>query len=295
MKDIPVYGIDRFNRESQKEIQFQVEVFDKNRDFKVKYPHRHDDFYEILYITQGSGHYTIDGCRYAMHPEQVFFLSPGQIHYLEVSEDIQGYIFLFTSLFYHLNKSDSFKIFEFPFFYTIGQETPPLLLNDETKMVFMKELFVLALTESKESYADKYDAVRAILDLILISCKRWYPISTTEGKFSKGKILVKRFKKLVEEKSKDNLTIRDYAGYLSVSANHLSETVKNITGRTSKELINDRTLMEIKRMLLHTDLTISEIAFQLNFSDQSYFSKYFKRHFGISPLDFRKENGLRSV
>ena len=67
----------------------------------------------------------------------------------------------------------------------------------------------------------------------------------------------------------------------------MSETVKMITGRTSTDLINDRMMMEIKRMLVHTELTVSEIAYRLNFADQSYFSKYFKKLSQQSPLEFK--------
>ena len=73
----------------------------------------------------------------------------------------------------------------------------------------------------------------------------------------------------------------------------MSETVKIITGRTSTDLINDRMTMEIKQMLAHTELSVSEIAYRLSFADQSYFSKYFKKLVGISPVEFRagKNNG----
>ncbi len=288
-REIPVYSIDRFNRGTQKNNQYQVEIFDKNRDFKVTYPHRHDDFYELLYVTQGVGDYIIDFQQYEIKPESIFFLSPGQIHELQLSEDVQGFIFLFTSAFYHFNKLDSNKIFEFPFFYTIGKDTPPLWLAEGNDKEALKKLFEQAVAENKQELQDKDDAVRALLDLILIACKRLYPVLLQEENFSKGKILVKRFKKLIEEKCYENLSVKECAFELSVTANHLSETVKRITGRTPTDLINDRQLMEIKRMLTHTELTVSEIAFKLNFSDQSYFSKFFKKLSGITPAVYRSK------
>ncbi len=65
-------------------------------------------------------------------------------------------------------------------------------------------------------------------------------------KMSKGKVLVKRFKQLIEEKCQDNLSVKDYAELLHVTPNYLSETVKSLTGRTSTDLINDRMLLEIR-------------------------------------------------
>ncbi|WP_109743879.1 helix-turn-helix domain-containing protein [Arcicella aurantiaca] len=288
MQSIPVYSIDKFNSKTEKTIQFQIEPFDIHRNFKVTYPHRHDDFYEILFITQGEGIYTIDMQDYVIKPFTIFFVSPGQIHELELSEDVQGYIFLFTSSFYHFNKTDPYKLFELPFFYNLAQETPPLCLKTEVEKQDFVELFRKAMNENQLKLTDNEEVIRALLDLILIQSKRIYPVSITEEPTNKGRILVKRFKQLIEEKCQENLSVREYAELLKITSNHLSETVKSVTGRTSTDLINDRMIMEIKRYLTHTDLGVSEIAYQLNFADQSYFSKYFKKMTEVSPLEFRR-------
>lgn len=286
-KNIPVYSIEQFHRHQDKTIQYQVEIFNKNRDFKVTYPHRHDDFYEILFITHGSGLYTIDNQKYEIATDTLFFLSPGQIHEIEVSEDINGFIFLFTSSFYHFNKTNAHKIFELPFFYSLHKENHPYLhIANPTKNKLL-DLFEQSIYEQNHLETDKEEALRALLDLILIHCKREYPFSD-ENKPIKSKILVRRFKQLIEEKCFENISVTEYALLLHVTPNHLSETVKLITGRTSTELINDRMLMEIKLLLKETDLSISEIAFKLNFSDQSYFSKYFKKLTNSTPQAYRE-------
>lgn len=288
MKTIPVYSIDKFTAKTEKTIQFQIEVFNIHRNFKVTYPHRHDDFYEILFLTQGEGVHTIDFQHHQIKPFSIFFLSPGQIHELTLSEDVQGYIFLFTSAFYHFNKTNPYKLFELPFFYNLAQETPPLYLENETERQTFFDFFQQAIIENQLKLADHEEVIRALLDLILIQSKRIYPVGTTDESAYKGRVLVKRFKQLIEEKCQENLSVKHYADLLTVTPNYLSETVRNVTGRTSSDLINDRMVMEIKRYLTHTDLGISEIAYQLNFSDQSYFSKYFKKLTELSPLEFRR-------
>src|SRR5262249_47252487 len=150
-------------------------------------------------------------------------LSPGQIHELNLSDDIKGYIFLFTSAFYHVNKIDSYKLFELPFFYTLGKDTPPLLLKNHSERILLEELFQKAIAENDQRFADKEDAVRALLDLILIYCKRLYP-EVVDDKMSKGKVLVKRFKQMIEKKCQENLSVKDYAQLLHVTPNYLSET-----------------------------------------------------------------------
>jgi len=83
--------------------------------------------------------------------------------------------------------------------------------------------------------------------------------------------------------------LNDYAGIIGVTANHLTQTVKVLTGKTSLQIIKAKQLLEIKRLLVHTSLNVSEIANQLNFEDQSYFSKFFKRETGLTPLQYRNE------
>lgn len=283
---IPVYSIDTFSKKTNAETLYNVEIFNKDRDFKVAYPHRHDDFYEILFVTHGTGTYTIDLQEYRIKPNTVFFLSPGQIHEIEFSNDINGYIFLFSSAFYLSNKSDPYKLFEFPFFYSLKYNNPPLYLETEAAIDELISLFKKTLIEVNTNAIDSKEATHALLDLILIHCKRLYP--QPDGmQLKKGHILIKRFKQLIEEKCTENIGVKEYADALQVTANHLSETVKEYTGRTPTDFINDRMVLEIKRLLTHTQYTVQEIAFQLNFADQSYFSKYFKKITGESPSDFR--------
>ena len=287
--EIPVYGLDSFAKNERNTVSFQVNVFDVNRNFKVEYPHRHHDFYEVLFLTNGTGIHTIESQDYEIKANSIFFLSPGQIHDLQLSSDVEGYIFLFSSAFYHFNKTDPYKLFELPFFYNLGKENPPIYLESEVDKTTITDYFQKSIAESQQNLTESEEVIRAWLDLLLIHCKRIYPIQNQEDGNQKGKILVKRFKQLIEQKCRENLSIKQYADQLKITPNHLSETVKLITGRTSTDLINGRMILEIKRMLTHTNLTISEIAYQLNFSDQSYFSKYFKNLSKISPSAYRSK------
>ena len=114
-EQLPVYSLHNFSSPERKSQQFQVEVFDANRHFSVKYPHRHD-FFEVLYLLKGSGLHVIDANKYEIKPPCIFFMSPGQAHKLELSNDIEGFIFIFTSDFYLLNRSNQNTLIEFPFF-----------------------------------------------------------------------------------------------------------------------------------------------------------------------------------
>jgi len=287
-EQLPVYSLDNFSSPERKSQQFQVEVFDTKRHFSVKYPHRHD-FFEVLYLMKGSGFHVIDANKYEIQPPCVFFMSPGQAHKLELSSDIEGYIFIFTADFYLLNQSNQNSLIEFPFFYTLHQENPPLLLVNENDIRFLETLFRQAISETKNSHDFTLELLRSVLDVILTTCAARYKVNENLLNKGKGQILVKRFFHLIEENNQKNLSMSDYARMIGVTPNHLTQTVKQLTGKTSTQIIKAKQLLEIKRLLVHTNLNVSEIANQLNFEDQSYFTKFFRRETGITPLQYRAE------
>jgi AraC family transcriptional regulator, transcriptional activator of pobA len=288
-EQLPVYSLHNFSSPERKSQQFQVEVFDANRHFSVKYPHRHD-FFEVLYLLKGSGLHVIDANKYEIKPPCIFFMSPGQAHKLELSNDIEGYIFIFTSDFYLLNRSNQNTLIEFPFFYTIHQDNPPLLLENENDIHFLESLFRQGIAEIRDAGESNTEMLRSILDLILTTCAARYQVTENLLNKGKGQILVKRFFHLVEENHQKNLSMSDYSGMIGVTPNHLTQTVKLLTGKTSSQIIKAKQLLEIKRLLVHTNLSVSEIANQLNFEDQSYFTKFFKRETGFTPIQFRSDS-----
>ncbi len=274
---------------AKKSQQFQAEIFDANRHFEVKYPHRHD-FFEVLYIAKGSGFHVIDNNKYDIKPPCVFFLSPGQAHKLELSKDIDGYIFIFNPEFYLIDKSNQNKLIEFPFFYTILQNNPPLLLYAFENVKFIEGLFFKAVNETLKEEGGSVELMRSILDLILTFCALLYPVDYSFKNIGKSHMLIKKFYQILEENFYKNLPINKYADMLAVTPNHLTQTLRMFTGRTSIEIVKSKQILEVKRLLTHTNLNISEIASQMNFADQSYFSKFFKRETGLSPHSFRQMN-----
>lgn len=284
---IPVYSLDKFRKTSERSMQYQVELFDANRHFNVSYPHRHD-FYEVLFISKGSGYHIIDGNKYEIRPPSVFFLSPGQTHSLALSNDVDGYIFLFTSEFYLLNQQNKNRLLSFPFFFSVDQNNPPLYLENQEEEEFLKTLFMRACMEVRQNKPVSEEIIRSILDLLLLSCDELYPEELAKIQKGKSHILVKRFLLLIEENYQHNLSISDYADKLSITPNHLTQMVKQLTGKTSLEILKEKYIVEIKRLLLHTTMSISEITELMHFSDQSYFSKYFKNCTGQTPLQYRK-------
>lgn len=288
-KHLPVYSLDEFRTTATMGKLYQVEVFDANRHFQVSYPHRHD-FYEILFLQRGSGFHIIDANKYEIKPPCVFFLSPGQAHKLELSHDVEGYIYLFNADFYLSNQKNKNRLLEYPFFFSVEQKNPPIYIENKEDAFFLGSLFQRASNEIGEGSDAAEEIVKSILDLILLTSDKLYPEELRSMNKGKGHTLVKNFLLLIEENYQKNLRVNDYAEMLAITANHLTQMVRQVTGKTSVELLQEKVIGEVKRLLLHTNMNVSEIAELLNFPDQSYFSKYFKKVAGESPLEFRQKN-----
>lgn len=285
--NIPVYSLESFKSRSDKSALYQVELFDANRHFQVSYPHKHD-FYEVLYLSNGSGYHIIDSNKYEIKPPCIFFLSPGQAHKLELSHDIEGYIFIFTAEFYLLNQKNKNKLLEFPFFFSVDRVNPPVYIKNQSDNIYIQNLFSRCVKVLMQKSLSADEIARSTLDLILLTCNDLYPEELKLIQKSKGHLLVKNFLQLIEENYQKNLRINDYADMLAITPNHLTQMVKQATGKTSLNIIQEKTVVETKRLLIHTDMTISEIADYMHFPDQSYFTKYFKKLTKLSPLAYRR-------
>ncbi|MCF8357989.1 MAG: AraC family transcriptional regulator [Prolixibacteraceae bacterium] len=285
-ENLPVYSLQAFSAPERRSQQFQLEVFDAHRHFGVKYPHRHD-FFEVLFLMKGTGIHVIDGNPYKITPPCIFFMSPGQVHRLELSNDISGFIYIFSPEFYLLNQSNPNRLIEFPFYFTLKQVNPPLVLKTRRDIDFFEFLFNRGVEEASRKEGYPIGVLRSLLDLILTKCADLYPTGSDYVVKGKGHLLVKRFYQLVEEHFRENIPVSHYAQELAVTPNHLTQTIKQLTGKTSTAIIKSKQLIEIKRLLVNTNLAIAEIADRLNFSDQSYFTKFFKHETGMSPLAYR--------
>ena len=99
--------------------------------------------------------------------------------------------------------------------------------------------------------------------------------------------ILRDFKHLVDARYHQWHKVNDYAAEVHLSPKYLSQTVKQFTGKSAKEFIQDRLVLEAKRLLLHTDLSVKEVAYKIGFEEPLHFSAFFKKKAGVSPSSFR--------
>ena len=151
-----------------------------------------------------------------------------------------------------------------------------------------KHIIDLMLIEQKHNYKSQ-TILQSLLHILLAQIQRC--VNTENEKISNKKYLIifKKFKILIDQNFSTNETASFFAENLNITAHHLNIISKYVTGKTASQVISGRRILEAKRLLTFSDKTISEIAFQLNYTDSSYFAKKFKAETNQSPLNFKNQ------
>lgn len=284
--DLPVYCIETFQDVHTHERDFDIKILeDLVDDFEfTNQPHRHD-FYNILFVTKGSGTHTIDFTTYEVQPCSIFFLTPGQIHSWSLSKDIKGYTIFFKPDFYLMDCNEK-KLLEFPFFHTMN--TSPTLYLDCEMDPIIKQVITEIYNENKTSEIGKNDVVRAYLDILIIKLSRHYQRFISNDHPQQITYRIRELEALVDRNFRKLKQASEYASQMNISQKHLNSICKKGIGKTVSEIIQERIILEAKRLLLHSELSISEVAFSLGYHDSSYFSRFFRNKMDESPEEFRK-------
>jgi AraC family transcriptional regulator, transcriptional activator of pobA len=250
-------------------------------------PHKHH-FYELFLVKQGTATQVIDYQEYKLAANTFLLISQGQLHFFEKSnrEELQGYRLMFTEEFFQMNQLDNQFLFEVIHLDNIYQN-PFLALSPEANG-FVFTYFDLLFQEYQRS--NTYDrALQSLLFLLLAEIHRLLKTPLPSDATKHQATVFKQFIILLETHFMKKWAAANYAESLFISPRHLNRIVQDITNQSLTQVIQNRTVLEAKRLLTFTDLTVGQIAERLGFEDAAYFARCFRKETGTSPTDF-KEN-----
>lgn len=285
--DVKTYAIGEDKHSGlELELQFMPRFFLDNSSNPMK-PHAHG-FYQIIWFRRGHGTHMVDFVDYPVSDNTIFFVAPGQIHSFDHNTNYNGVVIHFNANFMADEESSEsvfikynvFNAYDSLPYYKITSEEELRLLGIVNEM--NREY---ALTGA---FAHK-DYMQYLLRLFLIRVQRGgerkempklYVTSIANSTFV-------RFRQLLEKNFRTVHTVQEYASMLNVSARSLTKYVHKSAHRSPLQIINDRIVLEAKRQLQNSTMSIKEISYQLGFDDPSYFVKFFKRLTGYMPSEMR--------
>ncbi|MCB0516319.1 MAG: helix-turn-helix transcriptional regulator [Chitinophagales bacterium] len=253
-----------------------------NKTHHSEQPHQLK-FYTLIYFTQGSGRHYVDFEWYPVQKNTVVFLTKEQVHAFDFSTDLDGYCLVFNEGYfvkYTTQFSDNF-IFRF----LNDQLSSPTVLLPEDADFFT--YFTLLLSEFNTPNTFNHQLIINSLFTIVVSKVEQIRQLYYKGITDKSKIsLFQIFTQLIEKHYTENRNALFYANTMAVTYKHLNLVCKTVINKTAKNVIDDFVVLQAKRKIINTDMKSTEIAYSLGFEDPTNFTKYFKKHTGITPKLF---------
>ncbi|MFA4870113.1 MAG: AraC family transcriptional regulator [Pedobacter sp.] len=248
-------------------------------------------FYSIILLTAGEVDEVIGYQKYHFGPQSMYFVPKNQLHSIEsCSEDIKGILCMFDADYFLLCLKHQIKLNQFPFFQL---DKAPYVNLSERETQMMQHLFWKLNSEKcqKSTFNDDL-LVRMFLNIILLEAERIYNHKFVEQGFSlsRKEQLVAQFQLLVNQHFLEKKQVNEYAGILCVHPHYLNDMVKEVSGFPASYFIQKQLVQEAKSRLMQTNQTVSMIATDLNFTDDSYFGRFFKKITGCTPLQYRKKH-----
>jgi len=253
----------------------------------IHMPHRHN-YYTIIWVTKGSGKHYIDFKTYDVKPDTIFFISPEQVHDLQIQPDHTGYVMLFTTDFIEQNNIPQHWLQDSGFFFRCD-DVAPLIIPESCDKSRLLQLIQSIKTECNLQMQFYQEAIASLLKLFLLECKRIYNVSPVERnqRNNAGGTLVKQFKDLLDLHFAKYHKVAEYAQELHITPNYLNELVTQETGKSAKDIILSRIILEAKRFATYSETSVKEVAYNLGFEDPAHFSKLFKSQVEQGFSDFR--------
>ncbi|MFC3199108.1 helix-turn-helix domain-containing protein [Parapedobacter deserti] len=257
-----------------------IKISEFRRDIRRTAPHRHNSYIEFIFLSKGSGFHTIDGKPYNVSPPLLFTVRKEQVHHWEITDEPEGYVLIIKRQYVAASLDKALgDLLSKVSAHTCVHITAPEPLT---------ALFKLLLDEWQSEKAGSYsqDVVDGLMKALL--AKVLQLAQPKKPQHVGASDIFQRFEALLRDTSTLQNNVAHYAELLNTSPQNLNAVCRKAVGESAASVVARHLLSEAKRLLLYTDMGVGEIATRLDFSDNSHFTKYFKRHTGTTPNVFRQ-------
>jgi AraC family transcriptional regulator, transcriptional activator of pobA len=254
----------------------------------IKKEHYHN-YYTILLFTEGNSSISVNNNTYSVQPQTICLIPPNQMHSFEGLEKMKGLVFFFCQDFY---------IEEFSFIRLLNVfsctsqiagniSNPCINLSD---MEFNQVIEIIRFIEREYEHCipsnNSVILIRSLLNIMLLKLSEFYDAKSEKSNKSDS-IFIHELSRLVDSYFINEHNVGFYTSTFNVSEKQLNEICNKNFNCGLKKILKDRLMQEARKLLLSTELSVSEISYKLNFDDNSYFNKVFKKQTGLTPKRFR--------
>ena len=261
----------KINIKDKSQADTQIDVSPFRQEIRKTEPHRHNNYFEIVYLSKGKGTHSVDNNTFQIQPPVIFFVRKEQVHHWNIKAVPKGYVVIIKREFVERSYDNELKIL----LSKLSGLTSLQLKEHNT----VEQLFDLLTKENNFTIVE--GLLKALFAKILETAKP----QTNKRKITNN--LFQSFKDLLSKTNELQNSVSHYAKLLNTTPQNLNSISRKNANQSASDVLAEYIISEAKRLLHYTDNTISEIAFSLGFADSSHFIKYFKRHTGETPQIFR--------
>ncbi|QTF93353.1 helix-turn-helix domain-containing protein [Halomonas sp. BM-2019] len=249
-------------------------------------PHRHADLVHLLHVSHGRVDLELEGTRHPLEGPLVIVVPSMSIHGFRFSPDVDGHIItLARPLVEHLAEtaSSAGALLQHAGFH--GLHGPGSGRRIATLVTQIDE-------EYRQPAPGRASMLEALIQALVVALSRLQVVTGRGAKAStshhdRSHQHLENYQALIEAQFRRQPSVEQFAAQLGMSSAHLNTLCRRLADRSALQLLHERLLLEAKRQLTYTNMTISQIADSLGFSEPAYFTRFFKRNTGLSPRDFR--------
>ena len=253
-----------------------------------------NNFFTLIWVTEGAGTVNADFDGYHFEANSLFTFAPYQPYVFTTTKPIKGIAIYFHFDFFCIHKHQKELELNGVLYNNVYQ--PPFVKVDENSAATFKMLCEQIEAEMQHAALAQHELLVSYLKIFLITASRLkieqQPKVAEMVKDSKEPFILQKLKDAIEENFKTKHSASEYADLLYISPKALAKITKTHFNKTLSGLINERIIIEAKRELYLTDKTVKEIAYELGYEDEFYFSRFFKVNAEVSPQLYRDTVGF---
>ncbi|PWA06718.1 helix-turn-helix domain-containing protein [Flavobacterium laiguense] len=272
-------------------LAFKLSIFEDNCQFKEI---QRVNYFSLIWIKKGNGKVKVDFSEYDFTENQLLAFAPYQPFMLTSDEKIEGIVLNFHPEFFCIHKHQAEIACNGILFNNIYK--PPYVSVDEHSQNILDMVVDQMITEIQNTELAQYELLVSYLKIFLITATRLknqqQPEEEQIDNSNTAPFILQNLKNYIESNFKTKHSASDYADLLNITPKALAKITKNHFNKTLTDLISERIIIEAKRELYLTNKAVKEIAFELGYDDEHYFSRFFKNNAEVSPQMYRDTVGF---